>query len=163
MSELEKVICPLCSPWLINRLVHQFLQLHLRFDFPFSIMKTFRYAFRCRKSSLLILFQGILSVAYLSLSGNVFSLINCIAIVYWLAIGCATAALFWLRRKMPDAERPIKVLEHGFIVFLFSIFVWRPLIPQIVIRSFSKEYRAVFINLIEKMKHKYWYFEQISS
>ncbi|VDD87281.1 unnamed protein product [Enterobius vermicularis] len=56
-----------------------------------------------------VAFTGILSVAYLSLSGNVFSLINCIAIVYWLAIGCATAALFWLRRKMPDAERPIKV------------------------------------------------------
>lgn len=48
-------------------------------------------------------------MAYLILSNNVHSLINYIQIVYWLAIACVIAALFWLRRKMPDAERPIKV------------------------------------------------------
>ncbi|KHN72447.1 Large neutral amino acids transporter small subunit 1 [Toxocara canis] len=56
-----------------------------------------------------VIFTGFLSLAYLSLSGNVFTLINYIQIVYWLAIGCAIAALFWLRRTMPTAERPIKV------------------------------------------------------
>lgn len=55
------------------------------------------------------IFQGLLSIAFLTLSDNVFSLINYIQIVYWLAIACVVAALFWLRKKMPDAERPIKV------------------------------------------------------
>ncbi|VDN06632.1 unnamed protein product [Thelazia callipaeda] len=66
-----------------------------------------------------VIFTGILSIAFLALSGNVFSLINYIQIVYWLAIGCAIAALFWLRKKMPDAERPIKVnLIFPIIFFL---------------------------------------------
>ncbi|MFH4984574.1 hypothetical protein AB6A40_011283 [Gnathostoma spinigerum] len=56
-----------------------------------------------------VIFTGLLSLAFLTLSSNVFSLINYIQIVYWLAIALAIAALFWLRRKMPDAERPIKV------------------------------------------------------
>uniref|UniRef100_A0A0N5AX82 Large neutral amino acids transporter small subunit 1 n=1 Tax=Syphacia muris TaxID=451379 RepID=A0A0N5AX82_9BILA len=56
-----------------------------------------------------VILTGVLSLAYLSLSDNVFSLINYIAIVYWIAIGLGIASLLWLRRKMPDAERPIKV------------------------------------------------------
>ncbi|OZC10774.1 hypothetical protein X798_02197 [Onchocerca flexuosa] len=56
-----------------------------------------------------VIFTGLLSIAYLTLSDNIFSLINYIQIVYWLAIACVIAALFWLRKKMPDAERPIKV------------------------------------------------------
>uniref|UniRef100_A0A1I8EL28 Amino acid permease n=1 Tax=Wuchereria bancrofti TaxID=6293 RepID=A0A1I8EL28_WUCBA len=56
-----------------------------------------------------VIFTGLLSIAFLSLSNNIFSLINYIQIVYWLAIACVIAALFWLRKKMPDAERPIKV------------------------------------------------------
>lgn len=69
------------------------------------------------KWNILSLLQGFLSLAYLSLSGNVFTLINYIQIVYWLAIGCAIAALFWLRKTMPNAERPIKV---DFILFFLK-------------------------------------------
>lgn len=67
-----------------------------------------------------VVFTGLLSLAYLTLSGNVFSLINYIQIVYWLAIGCAIAALFWLRRTMPDAERPIKVNLFFPIIFFIG-------------------------------------------
>ncbi|VDL78005.1 unnamed protein product [Nippostrongylus brasiliensis] len=56
-----------------------------------------------------VMLTGGLSIAYLVLSKNVYSLINYIQITYWLAIGAAIAALFYLRKKMPDAERPIKV------------------------------------------------------
>ncbi|VDP48823.1 unnamed protein product [Heligmosomoides polygyrus] len=56
-----------------------------------------------------VVFTGLLSLAYLLLSDDVFSLINYIQISYWLAIGTAIAALFWLRRTMPNAPRPIKV------------------------------------------------------
>lgn len=66
-----------------------------------------------------VIFTGLLSLAYLTLSGNVFTLINYIQIVYWLAIGAAIAALFWLRKTMPNAERPIKVnLIFPIIFFL---------------------------------------------
>ncbi|VDL72122.1 unnamed protein product [Nippostrongylus brasiliensis] len=56
-----------------------------------------------------VLFTGLLSLAYLVLSDDVFSLINYIQISYWLAIGAAIAALFYLRKTMPNAPRPIKV------------------------------------------------------
>uniref|UniRef100_A0A7I5EBH6 AA_permease domain-containing protein n=1 Tax=Haemonchus contortus TaxID=6289 RepID=A0A7I5EBH6_HAECO len=56
-----------------------------------------------------VIVTGGLAVAYLVLSKNVYSLINYIQITYWLAIAAAMAALFWLRKTMPDAERPIKV------------------------------------------------------
>ncbi|VDM64074.1 unnamed protein product [Angiostrongylus costaricensis] len=56
-----------------------------------------------------VVFTGLLSLAYLGLSDNVFSLINYIQISYWLAIAAATAALFWLRKTMPNVTRPIKV------------------------------------------------------
>ncbi|RCN44255.1 Asc-type amino acid transporter 1 domain protein [Ancylostoma caninum] len=56
-----------------------------------------------------VIVMGLLSLAYLILSKNVYSLINYIQITYWLAIGAAIAALFYLRKKMPDAPRPIKV------------------------------------------------------
>lgn len=67
-----------------------------------------------------VVFTGLLSVAYLALSDNVFSLINYIAISYWLAIGTATAALFWLRKTMPNATRPIKVNLIFPIVFFLG-------------------------------------------
>ncbi|EPB69181.1 hypothetical protein ANCCEY_11731 [Ancylostoma ceylanicum] len=57
-----------------------------------------------------VIVMGVLSLAYLILSKNVYSLINYIQITYWLAIGAAIAALFYLRKKMPDAPRPIKVV-----------------------------------------------------
>lgn len=67
-----------------------------------------------------VIFTGILSLAYLTLSDNVFSLINYIQIVYWLAIACAIAALFALRRKMPNADRPIKVNLFFPIIFIIG-------------------------------------------
>jgi len=65
-----------------------------------------------------IIFTGILSLLYLFLSNNLYSLINYIQIVYWLAIGTAIAALLWLRRKWPDAQRPIKVFTALPVIFL---------------------------------------------
>ncbi|CAJ0947136.1 unnamed protein product, partial [Mesorhabditis belari] len=67
-----------------------------------------------------VLFTGFLSLLYLGLSNNVFSLINYIQIVYWIAIGAAMVALLWFRRTMPDAPRPIKVPLLFPIVFLFG-------------------------------------------
>uniref|UniRef100_A0A183DUR1 Amino acid transporter n=1 Tax=Gongylonema pulchrum TaxID=637853 RepID=A0A183DUR1_9BILA len=70
-----------------------------------------------------VIFTGLLSMAYLTLSRDVFSLINYIQIVYWLAIGCAIAALFWLRKKMPDAERPIKgLLSMAYLTLSRNVF-----------------------------------------
>lgn len=63
--------------------------------------------------------QGLLSIGYLLLSDNIFKLINYIQISYWIAIAMAIAALFYLRIKMPDAPRPIKVsLSISFLLFV---------------------------------------------
>ncbi|CAI4228367.1 unnamed protein product [Auanema sp. JU1783] len=56
-----------------------------------------------------VLLTGLLSICYLALSKNIYALINYIQISYWLAIGAAIAALFYLRKTMPNAPRPIKV------------------------------------------------------
>uniref|UniRef100_A0A0N4WXQ0 Amino acid transporter n=1 Tax=Haemonchus placei TaxID=6290 RepID=A0A0N4WXQ0_HAEPC len=66
-----------------------------------------------------VFFTGFLSLSYLFLSDDVFSLINYIQISYWLAIGAAVAALLWLRRTMPYAPRPIKVN----LIFPLTFFV----------------------------------------
>ncbi|KAI6190712.1 Amino acid permease [Aphelenchoides bicaudatus] len=74
-----------------------------------------------------VLVTGLLSLAYLGLSSNVYSLINYIQISYWLAIAFAIASLFYFRIKMPDATRPIKVFLGTPIIFfigcLFLVFV----------------------------------------
>ncbi|CAD6194631.1 unnamed protein product [Caenorhabditis auriculariae] len=56
-----------------------------------------------------VVLTGLLSIMYLVMSKNVYQLINYIQISYWLAIGTAILALFYLRKKMPNAPRPIKV------------------------------------------------------
>ncbi|KAJ1364124.1 hypothetical protein KIN20_024144 [Parelaphostrongylus tenuis] len=56
-----------------------------------------------------VIVTGALAIAYLTLSKNVYSLINYIQITYWLAISAAISSLFYLRKLMPDAPRPIKV------------------------------------------------------
>jgi amino acid transporter len=56
-----------------------------------------------------VIFTGLLSLGYLALSNNVFSLINYIQIVTFLAIGTCIVALLYLRRIMPDAPRAVKV------------------------------------------------------
>ena len=44
-----------------------------------------------------VLFTAFLSLLYLLLSDNIYTLINYVQIVNWLAIGVATAGLLWLR------------------------------------------------------------------
>ncbi|KAL3104241.1 hypothetical protein niasHS_002268 [Heterodera schachtii] len=56
-----------------------------------------------------VVFLGLLSLVYLAFGDNALTLINYIAISYWLAIGLAIASLFYFRMKMPNAPRPIKV------------------------------------------------------
>ncbi|VDP08877.1 unnamed protein product [Soboliphyme baturini] len=73
-----------------------------------------------------VLFTSFLSFLFLILSDNIMSLINCVQIVTWLAIGLATAGLLYLRRKMPpkDFPRPIQVNILFPIAFLIgSIFL----------------------------------------
>ncbi|CAB3406586.1 unnamed protein product [Caenorhabditis bovis] len=65
-----------------------------------------------------VILTGLLSIAYLVMSKDVYQLINYIQISYWLAIGTAIAALFHLRKTMPDAPRPIKVPLIWPIIFL---------------------------------------------
>ncbi|KHJ45525.1 putative Asc-type amino acid transporter 1 [Trichuris suis] len=69
-----------------------------------------------------VLFSGLLSLLYLSLSDNVYTLINYVQIVNWLAIGCATAGLLYLRYKMPPRSypRPLKVNLVFPLVFLIG-------------------------------------------
>uniref|UniRef100_A0A5S6Q2A1 Amino acid permease/ SLC12A domain-containing protein n=2 Tax=Trichuris muris TaxID=70415 RepID=A0A5S6Q2A1_TRIMR len=69
-----------------------------------------------------VLFSGILSLLYLSLSDNVYTLINYVQIVNWLAIGCATAGLLYLRYKMPTDQhpRPLKVNLVFPVIFLIG-------------------------------------------
>jgi L-type amino acid transporter 8 len=56
-----------------------------------------------------VLATSLFSLCYLSLSSDVYTLINYIQISYWLAIAFAILSLFYFRIKMPDAPRPIKV------------------------------------------------------
>jgi amino acid transporter len=44
-----------------------------------------------------VLLTAALSLAYLSLSDNIYTLINYVQIVTWIAIGLATAGLLYLR------------------------------------------------------------------
>ncbi|CAB3400501.1 unnamed protein product [Caenorhabditis bovis] len=67
-----------------------------------------------------VVLTGVLSLFYLLLSNNIYSLINYIQVSYWLAIGGAIAALFYFRRTMPDAPRAIKVPLFMPIVFFIG-------------------------------------------
>jgi L-type amino acid transporter 8 len=69
-----------------------------------------------------VLFTAFLSLAYLLLSDNIYTLINYVQIVNWLAIGIATAGLLWLRVKKPPSkfERPLKVNLIFPIIFLLG-------------------------------------------
>ena len=50
--------------------------------------------------------QGFLSLCFLILSDNVFTLINYVSIVNWFAIGVATCGLLWLRKTKPPSTHP---------------------------------------------------------
>lgn len=67
-----------------------------------------------------VILTGLLSLFYLFLSGNIYTLMNYVQIVNWLAIGVATAGLIFLRYRMPPSkyERPIKVNLIFPIIFI---------------------------------------------
>jgi len=69
-----------------------------------------------------VLFTAFLSLLYLLLSDNIYTLINYVQIVNWLAIGIATAGLLWLRVRQPpkDYPRPLKVNLIWPIIFLLG-------------------------------------------
>ncbi|KAI1724703.1 amino acid permease domain-containing protein [Ditylenchus destructor] len=67
-----------------------------------------------------IILTGLLSLGYLGMSNDAITLINYIQISYWLAIGAAIVALLYLRKKLPDAPRPIKVNIIWPLIFLLG-------------------------------------------
>uniref|UniRef100_A0A7E4UV32 AA_permease_C domain-containing protein n=1 Tax=Panagrellus redivivus TaxID=6233 RepID=A0A7E4UV32_PANRE len=64
-----------------------------------------------------VIATGVLSLAYLALSDNAITLINYIAISYWLAIAFATASLFYYRLKIPREEYPFRTFLPVAIFF----------------------------------------------
>ncbi|KRZ13848.1 Y+L amino acid transporter 1, partial [Trichinella zimbabwensis] len=71
-----------------------------------------------------VILTGLLSCVFLLLSSNIYSLINYIQIVNWLAISLAMLSLFQLRRKLPDAPRTIKVnLIFPFVFLVGCLFL----------------------------------------
>lgn len=69
-----------------------------------------------------VLFTAVLSGFYLFLSDNIYTLINYVQIVNWLAIGIATFGLLYLRVKQPpkDYPRPLQVNLFWPIIFLIG-------------------------------------------
>ncbi|VDK34206.1 unnamed protein product [Gongylonema pulchrum] len=69
-----------------------------------------------------VLFTAVLSCAYLLLSDNIYTLINYVQIVNFLAIGVAIAGLLYLRVKQPPKKypRPLQVNLFWPILFLFG-------------------------------------------
>uniref|UniRef100_A0A915L5E6 Uncharacterized protein n=1 Tax=Romanomermis culicivorax TaxID=13658 RepID=A0A915L5E6_ROMCU len=67
-----------------------------------------------------VFFIMILSMGYLTMSDNIYSLINSIQIVNWIAVAMAVAGLLYLRIKMPvkDHPRPVKVNLIVPVIFL---------------------------------------------
>uniref|UniRef100_A0AC34Q1P6 Large neutral amino acids transporter small subunit 1 n=1 Tax=Panagrolaimus sp. JU765 TaxID=591449 RepID=A0AC34Q1P6_9BILA len=79
-----------------------------------------------------VMFTALLSLLYLLLSDNIYTLINYVQIVNWLAIGIATAGLLWLRVKQPPSKyaRPLKVHLVFPIAFLLGC-VFLVIMPMI--------------------------------
>ncbi|KAL3071010.1 hypothetical protein niasHS_016208 [Heterodera schachtii] len=69
-----------------------------------------------------VLFTAFLSLCYLLLSDNIYTLINYVQIVNWLAIGVATAGLMWMRVSKPprDYPRPLQVNMVFPVIFLIG-------------------------------------------
>ncbi|VDK47421.1 unnamed protein product [Anisakis simplex] len=66
-----------------------------------------------------VLFTALLSMCYLLLSDNIYTLINYVQIVNWLAIGIATLGLLYLRVKQPPKDYPRPLQVNLFWPFLF--------------------------------------------
>lgn len=69
-------------------------------------------------------------LSLLMLGADIIFLINCLSFVLWFSIGAAIAALLWLRRKMPEAKRPIRVHTSLPIIFLVCC-VYLVVVPMI--------------------------------
>uniref|UniRef100_A0A1I8ASP9 Large neutral amino acids transporter small subunit 1 n=1 Tax=Steinernema glaseri TaxID=37863 RepID=A0A1I8ASP9_9BILA len=69
-----------------------------------------------------VLFTAFLSMLYLLLSDNIYTLINYVQIVNWIAIGIATVGLLYLRVSQPpkDYPRPLQVHLIWPIIFLLG-------------------------------------------
>uniref|UniRef100_A0AC34FS00 Amino acid transporter n=2 Tax=Panagrolaimus sp. ES5 TaxID=591445 RepID=A0AC34FS00_9BILA len=65
-----------------------------------------------------VLLTGFLSICFLAPGDDAILIINYIAVSYWLAIGVATAALFYYRFKIPKEEYPFRVPLFIPIIFI---------------------------------------------
>ena len=80
--------------------------------------------FKCKITMICWLFQGLLSLVYLT-SSNMYALINYVSFVNWLAIGLSVTVLLYFRWKRPNMERPIKVsLIYDNLVYYSSFIKW---------------------------------------
>lgn len=77
-----------------------------------------------------VILTGFLSLLFLFLSNNLFDLMNCMGIVYWLAIGVVILALMTMRFTMPNVPRPIKV-NWVFPIVFFAGCVFLVVVPLI--------------------------------
>ncbi|KAI1725709.1 amino acid permease domain-containing protein [Ditylenchus destructor] len=68
-----------------------------------------------------VLFTAFLSLLYMFLSDNIYTLINYVQIVNWVAIGIATVGLLWLRYKQPPSEYPRPLQVHLAFPIIFLI------------------------------------------
>ncbi|XP_013781356.1 Y+L amino acid transporter 2-like [Limulus polyphemus] len=76
-----------------------------------------------------VMFMALLSLIYLC-SSDIYALINYVGFATWLAIGLAVVCLPYLRWKMPNLPRPIKVnLVFPVIYILASVFI--TIVPMI--------------------------------
>lgn len=69
-----------------------------------------------------VFFILLLSLGYLTMSDNIYSLINSVQIVNWIAVAIAVLGLIYLRYSMPDDQfpRPVKVSLVFPVVFLLG-------------------------------------------
>jgi len=77
-----------------------------------------------------IVLQGIWSVL-LAISGTYDQLTDCVVFASWIFYALVTTAVFVLRRRMPNADRPYKTLAYPFLPMVFVMvatwLVWNTL------------------------------------
>ncbi|GAU92586.1 hypothetical protein RvY_04648 [Ramazzottius varieornatus] len=66
------------------------------------------------------LLTSLVSLLYLALGRNVYSLINLVSIVNWLSIGTSVFVLIFLRWKRPNLRRPFKISLLWPVLYLLS-------------------------------------------
>ena len=86
-----------------------------------------------------LLVQGFWSCV-LALSGTFDQLTDCLLFASWIFYGLVTSAVFVLRRKMPEAERPYKTFGYPIIPFVFVLVaLW-----LIINTLFTKPVESIF-------------------